>query len=390
MKILLIVHYPFNPNSGAAGVIWQLGRDYQKLGHQVQYYSLDNLPNWLPNLAKIALFPWFVALYIWQLARQQAVDIVDSSTGDTWLWSLILQHLGKNSPLIVARDHGLDHIEHLEFLTDVKLGKRSMSWKYPFYRGSIRLWEEATALRHADLVLLLNRPTLKYATDNLGVDRAKTKLIVNGIPKNFLNLSYQPLDISQNPVIRIAQVGTYIPRKGIQYSIPALNKILARYPQVRVSLFGTQCPECPDVEEIYADFTPDVRDRVNVIPRYSRRQLPNLLQNHQIKLFPSTCEAFGMALIESMACGLAPIVSATPGPMEIVTHERDGIIIPPRSADAIEDALDKLINDYTYLERLRSNAYVTAQKYSWLNIAHDTLTLYEKVAFWAQKTTLNC
>ena len=106
MKILLIVHYPCNPNSGAAGVIWQLGRDYQKLGHQVQYYSLDNLPNWLPNLAKIALFPWFVALYIWQLARQQAVDIVDSSTGDTWLWSLILQHLSKNSPLIVARDHG--------------------------------------------------------------------------------------------------------------------------------------------------------------------------------------------------------------------------------------------------------------------------------------------
>ena len=379
MKILLIVHYQFNPDSGAAGVAWQLGQEYQKLGHQVQYYSLDDLPHWLPDLAKIVLFPWFVAWHIGQLARQQAVDVVDSSTGDTWVWSRIGQYASKNRPLIVARDHGLDHIEHLEFLKDVELGKRLMSWKYPLYRGSIRLWEETTALRNADLVLLLNRPTVEYAIDNLGVEKEKTQLIINGIPQNFLALPYHPLDTNQQPIIQIAQIGTYIPRKGIQYSVPALNKILACYPQVKVSFFGTQCLECPSVEQVYADFNPDVRDRVTVIPRYPHSQLPTLLKEHQIVLFPSTCEAFGMALVEAMACGLAPIASATPGPMEIVDHEQNGIIIPPRNTDAIESALKRLITNYEYLECLRQNAYTSAQKYSWIDIARDTLTLYEKV-----------
>ncbi|MDJ0689965.1 MAG: glycosyltransferase family 4 protein [Xenococcaceae cyanobacterium MO_188.B32] len=378
MKILLIVHYQFNPDSGAAGVTWKLGQYYQQLGHQVRYYSLDNLPNWLPQLAKIILFPWFVALHIRKLANCEDLDVVDSSTGDTWVWSKIGKYISKNHPLIVARDHGLDHIEHREFLKDVKLGKRPMSWKYPLYRGSIRLWEEATSLRHADLVLLLNRFTLEYAVNNLGVEKQKTQIIINGIPEDFLNLPYEPLDIDRNPTIGIAQVGTYIPRKGIQYSVPALNKILARYPQVRVTFLGTQCLECPDVERVYADFNPNLRDRVTVIPRYPHHQLPTLLQGHQIKLFPSTCEAFGMALVEAMACGLAPIVSATPGPMEIVTHEQNGIIIPSRSSDAIETALDKLITDYVYLESLRKNAYNSAQKYSWMDIARDTLNLYQK------------
>lgn len=380
MKILLIIHYKFDPNSGAAGVTWKLGQYYQKLGHQIQYYSLDNLPDWLPELAKIFLFPWFVALYIRKLTNCQAVDVVDSSTGDTWLWSRVGQYFSKNPPIIVVRDHGLDCIEHQEFLKDIQLGKRPMSWKYPLYRGSIRLWEEANSLRYADLVLLLNRPTLRYAVENLGVDKQKTQLIINGIPENFLGLPYQPLNIAQNSTIQIAQIGTYIPRKGIQYSVPALNQILDRYPQVKVTFLGTQCLECPDVEPVYHDFNPELRDRITVIPRYPHEQLPTLLQNHQIKLFPSTCEAFGMALVEAMACGLAPIVTATPGPMEIVTHDYNGIVIPPRNAEAIAVALQQLITNHDYLERLRQNAYATAQKYSWADIAKNTLNWYEEVS----------
>lgn len=379
MKILLIIHYQFNPDSGAAGVTWKLGQYYQQLGHQVQYYSLDDLPNWLPELVKIILFPWFVAFQIRKLAGQKAIDVVDSSTGDTWLWSKVGQYISNHYPLIVARDHGLDIIEHQEFLKDVQLNKRPMSWKYPLYRGSIRLWEEATALRHADAVLLLNSPTREYAVQNIGVEKQKTKLIINGIPENFLNLPYEPLDINQKPTIKIAQIGTYIPRKGIQYSVPALNEILTRYPQVQVTFLGTQCLECPDVEQVYADFDTNLRDRITVIPRYPHSELPNYLKGHQIKLFPSTCEAFGMALVEAMACGLAPIVSATPGPMEIVTHGDNGLVIPPRNSSAIVDALDKLITDYEYLENLRHHAYNSAQKYSWLDIAKDTLNLYQNV-----------
>ena len=378
MKILLIVHYEFNPNAGAAGVIWQLGQEYQKLGHEVQYYSIDNLPHWMPGLAKTVMFPEFVAHHIWTLASKQAVDVVDASTGDTWIWAKMLQRFGENCPIIVARDHGLRHIEHLEFLEDVKSGNRTLSWKYPLYRGSIKLWEEAISLRCADLVLLLSRQAAKSAVEKLGVKAEQTRAIANGIPEYFLNLPFEPMPEAEDGVIRIAQVSTYIPRKGIRYGAPALNRILARYPQVEVSFLGTECFECPDPGAVYADFDPGVRDRIKVVPRYSHETLPTLLRGHQIKLLPSTSEGFGMALVEAMACGLAPVTTATAGPMEIVRDGQDGILVPPRDSQAIKQALERLIIDRSYLEQLRRNAYATAQRYSWARIARDTLAFYEE------------
>ncbi|NJM88388.1 MAG: glycosyltransferase family 4 protein [Hydrococcus sp. RU_2_2] len=378
MKILLVIHYEFNRNAGAAGVTWQLGQAYQQLGHEVYYYSFDDLPKELPNIVKRIVFPEFVAYHIWKLTKEQKIDVVDASTGDTWLWSKLLSNRSKHPPLIVARDHGLEYIEHLEFLEDVKLGKRPMSWQYPLYRGSIRLWEEATSLYYADLVLLLNRNAQKYAIAQLGVKPEKTRLIINGIPESFLNLPLEPTSIAEEAEIRIAQIGTYIPRKGIQYSVPALNRILNRYPQVKIGFFGTKCRECQDPAQVYADFDPAVRDRVKVIPYYRHKDLPNLLQGYHIKLFPSTSEAFGMALVEAMACGLAPITTATPGPLEIISNGYDGLVIPPRDDVAIEEALNQLICDRPYLKWLRRNARATAQNYSWDRIARQTLIYYQE------------
>ena len=385
LKILLTVHYEFNPNAGAAGVIWNLGQEYQKLGHQVQYYSLDDLPHGLPSLAKTVLFPEFVAQHIWKLSNKQAVDVVDASTGDTWAWASILQHFGKRRPILVARDHGLRHIEHLEFLEDVKCGNRSLSWKYPLYRGSFKLWEEANSLRAADLVLLLSHCAADYVVDRLGIQPDRTRMIANGIPTSFLNLPFEPTPEADDEVIRIAQVSTYIPRKGIRYGSPALNRILLRYPQAQVSFLGTDCAESPDPSAVYADFDPRVRDRITVVPRYRHETLPTLLKGHQIKLLPSTSEGFGMALIEAMACGLAPVTTATPGPMSIVRDGHDAIVAPPRDSEAIERAIEQLMTNRTYLDQLRRNAYATAQKYSWAKIAHDTLALYEEALYLRKK-----
>jgi len=378
MKILLTIHEKLDPNSGSAGSTWKIGQQYQKLGHEVQYYSIDNLPQRLPDLAKKILFPEFVATHISTLSKQQVVDVVDASIGDTWIWAKVLQNFRKKRPLLVTRSHGLRHLHHLYTLEELRRGNLPLSWKYPLYRGSIRLWEESTTLRNADLVYLLNHQEAKYAIDVLGVKPERLHVFPNGIPEEFLGLCFEPTPTAENSVIRIAQIGTYIPRKGIHYSVPALNKILTRYPEVQVSFFGTECRECPSIVQVYEDFDPAVRDRVQVLPRYSHETLPTLLKGHQIKILPSISEGFGKALIEAMACGLAPITTATSGPMEIIQDGHDGIIVPTHESWAIEQALERLIQDRLYLEKLRRNSYTTAQHYNWQRIAQARLSLYEE------------
>lgn len=381
MHILFTCHYNFNINAGAAGVTWQLGQEYQRLGHTVEYYSLDSLPQWLHPLAKVAAFPEFVANRIATLERAKAVDVVDCSTGEGWVWAA-LHRKRQQRPVIVARCHGLEHIEHEEYLEEVRRGNLRFSWKYPLYRGSVRLWEAAASMRYADAVLLLNQRDRHYTIDKLGVHPERVHVVANGIPPAFLHRPLEPLP--SDGTLRLAQVGTYIIRKGVHYGSPALNAILLRYPQVSVSFLGTECPEA----KVYADFDPSVHDRITVIPRYIHETLPTLLQGHQIKLFPTISEGFGMALVEAMACGLAPITTATPGPLEIVRDGQDAIVIPCRDSGAIEQALERLITNPSYLNQLRHHAYKTAQSYSWSQIAQTNLALYEKARQSRQMTTV--
>lgn len=371
MKILLTIHHELDHNLGAPGVTWKLGQEYQKLGHEVEYYSFDNLPHKLPGILESMMFPEFLASHISALSQKEAVDVVDASTGDAWVWAKLPR--SSNSPLLVTRSHGLEHIMHLENLEEARPGNLNLSWKYPLYHGGFRLWEVANSLRDADLSFFCNRYDLEYAVEKLGVDPERTRVFVNGVPEFFLNLDFEPTPEAEDSVIRIALLATYIPRKGIYYGVPALNKILARYPQVEVSFIGTCCPEA----EVHADFEPSLHDRIRVVPRYPYETLPELLRGHHINLFPTLSEGFSVALLNAIACGLAPVTTTTPGPMEVVRDGDNGILVPPRDAVAIEQALERLITDRPYLEKLRRNAYATAQKYGWEKIGRDNLALYE-------------
>ena len=377
MKILFTIHEYLDPNSGVAGSTLRLGREYQKLGHQVTYYSYDNLPQGLPSALKYLIFPLWVTIFLWGQNSKQKFDVIDAHTGDLWLWAKWLSKLQAHCPLLVTRSHGLEHIYDLQVRDDAAKGDLDLSWKYKLYRGGIHLWEVSQSLLHVDLVLTRNSEERKYVEEVIGIDPNRVRTIPYGIPDYLLDLPFESIT-DEATTIRIAQVSTFIPRKGIKFSIQALSSILSNYPNVEMSFLGTACRQCTDADEVYANFDPNVRDRISVIPRFDHKALPELLQNHHIKLFPSLSEAFGMALIEAMACGLAPIATAAGGPLDVIEDREDGWLVPLRDSKSIEIALEKLISDRAELNRLRQNAYHKAQTYSWKSIAQTNVSLYEE------------
>jgi len=371
MKILLTLHHPLNIQAGAPGATLKLGQAYQALGHEVSYYTFDQMPVKLPGLAQSVVFPEFVAKHLAMISAQNSVDVIDASTGDAWFWAKFCRTNRNSTPLLVTRSHGLEHIAHLERLEDVQRGNKHLSWKYPLYHGGWRLWEVKQSMRHADLVLLLNQRDQEYAIEHLSIHPDRTHVVHNGIPTSFLNLPFAPWQPS-DPV-RIAQIGSYISRKGIDYGNPALNTILQTHPNVQVSFFGTGCP----AEQVLQDFDADIRDRVQVVPHFNHDTLPELLLTHHIKLFPTLSEGFSLALTEAMACGLVPVTTATPGPLEIAQDGYNALVVPPRNTPALIQALESLIINETVLNQLRRNAYLTAQNYSWEQVAKENLAVYD-------------
>jgi glycosyltransferase involved in cell wall biosynthesis len=357
-------------NAGAPSVTSHLRHQFQAAGHPAEVYSFDNIHRVVPPRLEQVIFPLAVAKALWN--RADAYDVIDASSGDTWIFGL----LPVKRPLLVVRSHGLEHVANEELLMEEQLGLIDLSWKFPIYHGGWRLKEVALSFRSADVAIFLNSYDRDYAVDNFGVERKRAFVLPNGLPDQFLGLPFEPTPAAGEP-IKIAQIGAYIHRKGVRYSADALRSVLARHREVTVSFLGT----CVSPNVVLRDFDPALHSQIRVVPRYEQGSLPNLLRGHQIKLFPTLSEGFSLALAEAMACGLAPAATSIPGCLEIIEEDRNGLTLPPRNSAAVCSALERLLEDRGTLDRLRRTAYKDAQQYSWRAVAAKTLDLYEEAAF---------
>lgn len=370
MRILLTLHCTLDPNSGAPGTTLHLAKQYRRRGHEVDVLGFDDLlPEWIPQQGKMVAFPWAIAC---RLARAR-YDVIDASTGDAWLVGTLRRVFpaGVRRALLVTRSHGLEHTADERCRANAEAGGESLSWKYPLYHGGYRLWEVERSLRAADVALFLKTADATFAVEQLGVAHRHTRVVRNGISDALIGL---PAPTSSRGKGRIAVIGSYLPMKGIAQAAAALNAWLPRHDEWTVSFLGTGVSEAV----VLADYAPGLHPRISVESRYENDDLPHLLAGHQIHLFPTLSEGGPLALVEAMACGLAPVASDIPGVADRLKTEQDAILVRPADPDAIVSALDRLVADRPLLERLRSQAHRAAQSYGWSVVAGEQLDIYEE------------
>jgi glycosyltransferase involved in cell wall biosynthesis len=109
-------------------------------------------------------------------------------------------------------------------------------------------------------------------------------------------------------------------------------------------------------------------------------QLPQALNAADVLVLPSVAEAFGLALVEAMACGLPVIACDAHGPSEIVRDGESGWLVAPDDERALEQALVEAVTQPG--ERLRRGQQAATdarQRYGWAAIAAQTAALYDQV-----------
>lgn len=84
--------------------------------------------------------------------------------------------------------------------------------------------------------------------------------------------------------------------------------------------------------------------------------MPALFRSVDIVVLPSYREGLPKGLIEAGASGCALVTTDVPGCREVVTHERDGLLVPVRDASALADAIERLVSDPALRARLAAAA----------------------------------
>ncbi len=88
---------------------------------------------------------------------------------------------------------------------------------------------------------------------------------------------------------------------------------------------------------------------------------------------PSLEDAYGLPILEAMACGLPVIASARAGASEIVRHGENGFVLhDPEDSGELAGLLRSLYGDAALRERFAYEAARTAVRETWDRNAADT------------------
>ncbi len=222
-------------------------------------------------------------------------------------------------------------------------------------RDSIAKNERKDAeLALADIVFVASsytRRTLSEAADFKGT----VVVVPYGAPA-FQSVS-TATDTAPGKKLRVLFVGSLGQRKGLSYLFAACRTMHAA---VTLTVIGRKPAEPCAVLD---------RELKNVrwIPSCPHQEILAEMAAHDVFVFPSLFEGFGLVLLEAMAMGLPIITTAhTAGP-DLIHEGVEGFIVPIRDSGAIAARLELLHLDPDRLAQMSRAARLRAGEFAWEN-----------------------
>lgn len=110
----------------------------------------------------------------------------------------------------------------------------------------------------------------------------------------------------------------------------------------------------------------------------SHAEAGRLLEHASVLVAPCEREGFGLAAAEAMAYG-RPVVAAAGGGLLELVDETTGILVEPRNAPALREAVQTLLADPALCTRLGAAGRARArERFGWDNVIDKTLAVYER------------
>jgi glycosyltransferase involved in cell wall biosynthesis len=110
--------------------------------------------------------------------------------------------------------------------------------------------------------------------------------------------------------------------------------------------------------------------------------MPRVLAECHVVCLPSFYgEGIPKALIEAAAAGRPIVTTDMPGCREVVHHEDNGLLVPPRDPEALAEALTRLLGDREERRRMSARGRIRAEQEFGLDMVIErTLALYAEAA----------
>lgn len=213
-----------------------------------------------------------------------------------------------------------------------KLVARDTAIPESYFNRVSEEWQSASSV-------VVNSEWSKSALESQGVPSAKLHVA----PLAFKPIANARAREPWKRELRVLWLGTLCLRKGLPYAIEAAERLIGE--PVRLTFAGP----C-DIQLSNLRFPANA----TYVGPATRDQAAKLYSEHDVFIFPTLSDGFGLTQLEAVAHGLPVITTECCG--SVVEHGRSGIIIPSRDAQALVDAIRQLVSVRDLLPEMSSHA----------------------------------
>jgi glycosyltransferase involved in cell wall biosynthesis len=156
---------------------------------------------------------------------------------------------------------------------------------------------------------------------------------------------------SPNYSARIGITANLRPVKALDVFVRAAGELTETHPQVTFHIAGEGGLRL-ELEKLVADL--GLTDRI-FLPG-TIEDVQNFLRDLDIAVLCSKSEGMSNAILEYMAAGKAIVATAVGGNVQLLEHERHGLLVPPGDPHALAEAMRRLLDDPALAIRLARSA----------------------------------
>lgn len=254
------------------------------------------------------------------------------------------------------------------------LGIESEGW-----RNRLR---NAVSLPLIQRILTASEERKRYFLSTTAVAHEKVLVIPHGVDlRQFApnpcnrEVVRAELGIAEGTALILA-IGHFGPEKGIDQVIAGLARaipLLGDQPW-HLAVLGTGAPDRVSLIQTMG------RERLGAHVTFLgfREDVPRWLQGADLVIHAPRMEAFGLAVIQAMACGVPVIATAVGGIPEMVVDGETGLLVPSGDLEALGSAIASLARDPARREAAGAGALARARRlYDARRTAEQHLQLYD-------------
>lgn len=284
--------------------------------------------------------------------------------------------------------HFPDPMSHLAYACMPGNAKLVISWHSDIVRQKKLLALYQPFLNHivakADAIIAATPRHFSSSTQmHACCDKSRQHVVPYGVDINL----FEKTDKVQEATERLREkyrgkkiifaLGRHVYYKGYEYLIRTMRQVN----DDAVLLLGGVGPKTPELKQLTTQL--GLTERVIFPGRIPDDELPNYYHGCDIFCMPSVepSEAFGLVQLEAMACA-KPIVCCelNNGVTYVNRTARTGLVVPPRNADALADAINELLADEQKRLAYGKEAFGrVSQEFTLKQMTEGTLAVYRSI-----------